>query len=114
MTYRVITQPDAEAEAEEAFRWFYEQSPEAAVRWYHGLREAIQSLAEHPHRCPVAPEAEGFSEEVRQLLYGKRRGIYRILFLIRGHTVHVIGVRHGARQPRLLTPPETNGEELES
>jgi plasmid stabilization system protein ParE len=114
MTYRVITQPDAEAEAEEAFRWLYEQSPEAAVGWYQGLREAIQSLAEHPHRCPVAPEAEGFSEPVRQLLYGKRRGIYRILFLIRGQIVHVISIRHGARQPRPLTAPDTDADQAQS
>ena len=113
MTYRVITQPDAEAEAEEAFLWLYEQSPEAALGWYQGLREAIQSLAEHPHRCPAAPEAEGLSETVRQLLYGKRRGIYRILFLIREQTVHVISIRHGARQPRPLRAPHADADQEE-
>ena len=32
------------------------------------------------------------------LLYGKRHGKHRILFAIRGDTVHVLTVRHSARQ----------------
>jgi hypothetical protein len=32
------------------------------------------------------------------LLYGKRHGKNRVLFAIRGDTVHVLTVRHSARQ----------------
>jgi hypothetical protein len=35
---------------------------------------------------------------VRQLLYGKRQGVYRILFLMGTDTVRIISIRHGARQ----------------
>lgn len=98
MTYRVITQPRAEAEAEEAFQWIFDRSPEAAIRWYRGLREAIESLATDPLRCGLAPENEFFEPEIRQLLYGRRRGIYRILFTVRQDVVSVLSVHHGARQ----------------
>lgn len=106
MTFRVITQPRAEAEAEEAFRWIYERSPEAAVRWYRELREAIESLATDPQRCALAPENESFEPEIRQLLYGRRRGVYRILFTIRGGVVSVLSVLHGARRTARHLPIE--------
>jgi len=45
----------------------------------------------------LAEESEHFGEEVRELAFGKRRSIYRILFAIRGDQVHVFTIRHGAR-----------------
>ena len=54
----------------------------------------IASLQEKPRRCPFAVESEVFSEEVRQLLYGRSRNKYRILFTIRKDTVYVLFVRH--------------------
>ena len=44
------------------------------------------------------PDSEVYGEEVRVLLYGKRRGVYRVLFAIRGDTVHVLSVRHSAQR----------------
>jgi plasmid stabilization system protein ParE len=99
MTYAVVIQPRANAEAEEAYQWIAEQSPERAANWFNGLREAIDSLKTFPHRCSLARENDAFPEEVRHLLYGRRRGIYRIVFIIRGETVHIISIRHGAREP---------------
>ena len=74
------------------------RAPLAAVRWYNGLLKAIRSLAESPGRCSLAPEDERFPEEIRNLLYGKRTTAYRIIFTIRGDTVHVLHFRRGARE----------------
>jgi hypothetical protein len=52
----------------------------------------------------MTPENEYAEEEIRQLLYGRRRGVYRILFTIEGDMVSVLTVRHGARG--LLQPEE--------
>jgi plasmid stabilization system protein ParE len=109
MTYRVITQPTAEAEVEDAYRWLHHQSSGAAVRWYRGLREAIESLESNPQRCPIAPESAFFGEEIRQLLYGKRRGVYRILFTVEEDVVSVLFVRHSARQ--VLRPEQIDDDE---
>jgi plasmid stabilization system protein ParE len=95
--FRVIIQPSASAEVEQAFLWISEQNPEAAVKWFHGLEAAIQGLETTPERCPVAPENDAFKEEIRQLIYGRRTGRYRVFFTIRGDSVHVLHVRHGAR-----------------
>lgn len=35
-----------------------------------------------PERCAFAQENAFFPEDIRQLLYGKRSGVYRILFTI--------------------------------
>jgi hypothetical protein len=66
--------------------------------------EAIDSLKENPERCPLAPEADAFEVAIRQLLYGKRAGIYRILFTVHGSVVRVHHIRHGAQ--KFLEPPE--------
>ena len=47
----------------------------------------------------LAVEHEIFPEEVRQLLYGKAKNLYRVLFTIRDTTVYVLYVRHSAQAP---------------
>jgi plasmid stabilization system protein ParE len=68
----VLIEAPAEADMEEVYRWIAQESPDRAARWYNGLVEAITSLATLPQRCPFAPENVFFSENIRQLLYGKR------------------------------------------
>jgi plasmid stabilization system protein ParE len=109
MKYRVIIQPSAWSEITEAHRWLYDRSPTAANRWQGGLLRAIHSLETQPSRCARAPESESFGEEIRQLLYGRRGGVYRILFTIEEDVVSVLYVRHGARRP--LSPDRLDDEE---
>ena len=59
--------------------------------------EACHSLETMPQRCGLAPESEWYPGELRQLLHGKRGGIYRILFEVRGDIVYILRVRHGAQ-----------------
>jgi plasmid stabilization system protein ParE len=89
--------PSAINDIEAAYLWIHRRAPAAAVAWFNGLDGAVASLEENPRRCPLASEADAFSEEIRQLLYGKRRHMYRILFTIVGSTVRVLHVRHAAR-----------------
>ncbi len=69
---------------------------EAALAWYRGLKEAILSLKEQPHRCPVTPENVKF----RHLLYGHKPHIYRVIYQVlkRQQRVEILHIRHGARQ----------------
>ncbi|HWT80711.1 MAG TPA: type II toxin-antitoxin system RelE/ParE family toxin [Candidatus Methylomirabilis sp.] len=100
MTFRVVIQPRAERDIWAAAQWIEDQSASSAkaLRWARGVRAKIATLKVHPKRCPVDPDSDAFGEEVRVLLYGKRQGKYRILFSIRGDTVHVLTVRHAARR----------------
>ncbi|RAM52991.1 MAG: type II toxin-antitoxin system RelE/ParE family toxin [Hapalosiphonaceae cyanobacterium JJU2] len=103
MKYRVEISSVAEAEADNAFlRISQVTSVEKASQWYAGLLRVIESLSTMPKRCLLARENEYFSNEIRQLLYGKGRNSYRILFtIVEGEnisTVRIIHIRHAAQQ----------------
>jgi plasmid stabilization system protein ParE len=100
MTYRIIVEPRAVRDLWAAAEWIETQakSSATALRWVRGIRREIETLRECPLRCPVDPDSAAYGEGVRVLLYGKRRGTYRVLFAVRGATVHVLTVRHAARQ----------------
>jgi plasmid stabilization system protein ParE len=95
--YRVIIQPPALDDLDAAYRWIRERAPEAAARWFNGFADALNSLAEFPDRCGLAPENDAFEPEIRQLLYGRKSGIYRVIFTITGREVRVLHIRHAAR-----------------
>ena len=101
MTYRIIIEPTAEREIRSAVRWKTENaSLNDAARWYNGLIKKIDTLRHHPSRCPLAEESDKFPEEIHELLYGsggKRIHKHRILFTVRGDAVHILYVRHTAR-----------------
>ena len=83
MKYRIEISSAAEAEADSAFlRLSQVTSPVKASQWYSGLIQAFESLSQMPKRCPLARENEYFSQEIRQLIYGRGRNSYRILALL--------------------------------
>ena len=55
-----------------------------------------------PKRCPLARENKYFSQEIRQILYGRGRNSYCILFtIVEGKdvsTVRILHIRHAAQQ----------------
>jgi plasmid stabilization system protein ParE len=105
MRYSVQITRLALAEIDQALGWLRGKSPAAAHRWYQRLLEAVDSLQHDPERCPLAPEDEWYEGgALRQLLHGKRQGVYRILFEVRGNTVFIVRVRHSAQD--LLGPDD--------
>ena len=83
---------------------------EFADLWFRGLMNSIATLQEKPRRCALAVEYDIFPEEVRQLLYGKSKNIYRVLFTIRDTTVYVLYVRHSSQA--LLTLEDLEEDEV--
>lgn len=103
MIYRIDLASVAQAEAEAAFLSFTQHTtPERAQAWYQGLMKAIASLNTMPRRCPVARESAFFSQEIRQLLYGKGKHSYRILFSVLDEdctpTVRILHIRNVAQR----------------
>ena len=98
MKYRVHLTHSASADAERAYDWLAQRAPRAAVKWFNGLLDVVESLEMFPRLCGLARESEKSPEEIRQMLYGRRPHIYRILFIVRGEDVYVLHIRHGARQ----------------
>jgi plasmid stabilization system protein ParE len=102
MTYRVKLTAVAERDVDEAFRRIHKEAPLQAERWLYRLFEAISSLSEMPTRCSIIAETPELGREVRHLLFGKRSGVYRILFDIQetseeGPRVRVLRIWHGSR-----------------
>jgi len=73
---------------------------QAAAHWYNELELAVYALASYPHRCPVAPEARRMKRELRNLLYGKKPHVYRVIYEVDEgrQAVLVLTIRHGARR----------------
>lgn len=108
--FRVVIQPPAFDDLEGALRWIQERSPDAAARCLDGLADAINSLALSPERCGIAPENEFVDREIRQLRYGRRSGVYRVLFTVVGAEVRILHIRHAAR--RTMSSEEISGGDL--
>lgn len=82
------------------FRFLADRSPTAAGRWYTGLERAIAKLTKMPERHPVAEdESQQLGVTLRPLLYGRRAGVFRVLFSVEGDTVILHYVRHSAQGP---------------
>ena len=108
MAFRVLVDPAALVEAEEAFLWLRQRAPNEAVRWFHGLWKAVDSLQEMPTRCPLSQESLVLRRSIRQLLFGKPPDVYRILFVVVNDEVRVLRIRHGAK--RGLEQPDLEDE----
>jgi plasmid stabilization system protein ParE len=112
MIHRVEVSQTAKRDAAQAFEWLRERSPAHATKWFNGLADAVAGLAVMPKRWGLARESRHFDEDIRQALYGRRGGVYRILFVVRGDVVHVIHIRHAARpelSPAEVRLPEEGG-----
>jgi len=120
MAYRVDISLSALQDAEDAYLWIMRRAPSKAGAWYEGLLKAIDGLEQNPTRCPMAPESEDIGILIRQRLYGKKKGVYRILFAVgyddeaREDVVRILRIRHSARlkaTPEELMEGERKHEE---
>ena len=97
MAFQVdITEP-ALVDAEDYVRFIRDvkNEPEAAERWFRGLVHAIYSLEDLPERCPLIPEKEEFSSEIRHLVYLSHRIVFRVER--EKNRVVIYRVYHGSR-----------------
>ena len=99
MVYRVSLSVPAESDAYAGFERIRAAAPMHAEKWLIRLFSAIESLEQIPTRCPVIPEATELGFSARHLIFGKGRGVHRIIFHIREEEQHVRVLRiwHGFR-----------------
>ena len=71
--------------------------PASAARWRDRLIAKVDTLAIDPRRYPLADEATDLGIELREMLFGRQRHVYRILFTIDGQTVNIQRIRHAAQ-----------------
>ena len=91
--YHVRTVRAAEQDVIGARDFIARHSPESAARWVEDVCRAIESLDQFPLRGSVIPESEDLGQEFRHLILGQ----YRLIYSVRGFTVWILRVIHGAR-----------------
>jgi plasmid stabilization system protein ParE len=95
MEYEIRFTKRAERDLARIFAFIHADEVIAARNWYLGLRREILTLEKLPTRCGEALE----SKSLRQLLYGNKPHVYRVIFQIseRNKIVEILHIRHGAR-----------------
>ena len=96
LRYDVVITPLAAANIREARQWLSTRNPDYADRWLAAVRGKILSLDTLPEAHPLAAESEAFDADIRQLLVGTGTP-WKVFFTVQGRAVHVLHVRHGAR-----------------
>lgn len=99
MNYSIEYTHTAESELMEVFGWIKERAPQAAQKWRLGIIAKVNALANDPYVFRKAAESSRLSVEVRQVLYGKRRAQYRILYTVVDHRIVILSIRHRFRRP---------------
>lgn len=95
MTYRVELSARAIRDLRQLYESVAARHVPAAAVWFNGLEARVAGLARFPRRGGAVPEGGG----LRQLLYGRRPHVYRIIYEIDegNRIVSVLHIRHGAR-----------------
>ncbi len=103
MAFRVEITPRAEADLWRIWARVMSEAPYYGPPWFTRFRQAIESLAQFPDRCPAEPMLSTAGRTVRVLLFGRNPHAYRVYFATYDDEVRVLHVRHGARrEPRRL------------
>jgi toxin ParE1/3/4 len=100
MAYRVDLTPRAQQDLSNIYATVTREAP---FRGFDRLEQSILSLSYFPERCTMVAKLSTAKRTVRQLLFGRKRHVYRIYFAVFGDEVKVLHIRHGARkEPRRL------------
>jgi plasmid stabilization system protein ParE len=85
----VILTARAEADIDRAVRYLRRRAPLAAGPWLVRLLAAIESLSSNPERFAVSRTQAPGGDEYREMLFGRRKGTFRILYRVTPNAVFV-------------------------
>ena len=88
---RVIWAPVALDRAEEAALFIAADRPGAAAKWIDGLFDAVGKLSAFPEKGRMVPEVG--RSDIREVLYGK----YRVVYRLEEKRLFILTVRHQRR-----------------
>ena len=92
--YKIDIAPQAAKEIENIYLYIAEDSPNNAARWFFAIYDKIQTLKDFPTRCPLAYENRFYDYEIRHLIFGN----YRVLYRIKEKNIQVLHVKHSAQE----------------
>jgi plasmid stabilization system protein ParE len=83
--------PEAEAEADQAFEWYWARSESAALDFDQELREAFSTLRRSPRICPP------YLRDTRRVML--KHFPYFVVFRELARKIQIIAVAHAKRRP---------------
>lgn len=102
--FEIVFSPQAQSDLRTAYENAAKHSRQSAGKWLDRFEATIDSLGATPDRCPVAHENDRSEHVLRELLFGKRPHVFRVIFWIAGAQVRILRIRRASR--RFLTRPE--------
>jgi plasmid stabilization system protein ParE len=106
MTHRVVITDAAKRDLRNAYLWAAERAPVTAAQWLNRFETELMTFDHFPDRCGLAPENSLVRPEIRQFIFGRRKGAYRALYTIVGDEVQILHVRRASRD--WATPDDLN------
>lgn len=97
-THKVIIHRHAMADLEQYYRFVWKNGGDQASAWYERFVEQLKSIDRTPERCPIARESKRVFLEVRELHFGRRPNVFRVLFTIDGNTVRILRIVRAQRR----------------
>ena len=97
-SFKIKIPPHVENEIEHYVDVIAQDNVTAALNWYREIEAQIYTLDQNPKRCPVAFENRFHEYEIRNLIFGN----YRVLFRIENKTVQILHVKHGKMERKPL------------
>ncbi|MFV2066687.1 MAG: type II toxin-antitoxin system RelE/ParE family toxin [Pirellulales bacterium] len=91
MTYRLVIQPEAEADLDEAYRWYENQRSGLGGEFIESVEAVFERIRETPELYAVVYST------VRQTLV--KRFSYVVCYVFEGDWVDVVAVFHGHCDP---------------
>ena len=97
---------------EQYYRSAWKNGGDQASAWYERFVDRLKSLDRNPERCPIARESKRVFLEVRELHFGRKPNVFRILFTVDGAAVRILRiVRAQRRSPSWRTIEESYFQE---
>jgi plasmid stabilization system protein ParE len=93
VTYAVIVQPEAEADINDAYRWYENREPGLGGEFLGEVSTAFSRLASNPLHYP---ELHGTARRGRV-----RRFPYIVIYIVRLDQIVILAVLHQRQNPRL-------------
>ena len=97
-TFDVVIHSHAVEDMRRAYKFVFKNAPNTVTKWFDRLQSHIQTLSYQPQRCPIARESKRVSIEVRELHFGRRPNVFRILFTIDEATVRILKIVRAQRR----------------
>jgi plasmid stabilization system protein ParE len=98
MPFQVDFTRKANRDVEAQLAWWVRHGRSEAERWHaRFMTRVIETLEADPHVFPEAEESGDLGINLRVMLHGRRRQVYRVLFTVEENRVIVHRVRHAAQ-----------------